>query len=455
MKAEVIDFESTANVEAPVADGKAPQEGNEQTKRRKTLSSQPSLTQSVSSKASRGPTQQSILSFLPASSNVPEGCTLAERHRGTPDNPSHGTATASDIIDLEPEERENVREKLGGGVPGSSVDGNRVGQVASAGGGGGGGNGDSVPEPRKADLASTASVSPQVAAAAGKASTGPLPTNAKRGGRRGHRKYPPNARRPGNLSKSAGQRMGQALTEWSWEYFCTLWGAEEVTGDGGGGSLTSRPRESASSAGAEAEENRTLDGEKNGKAAPTAAVLFRADAPRPGKVSADCGLTGATAGAGAGAASGGSGGSGDGSHSARGEGGAREGGGGEGETGAPPDAARSRPPPPLYLQHDGHSRSVVGVLWPGGRGKSGKRHGWRGSGSENGSAGPGRGVGNDGDGGSGRGGGNCEGGRGGEGSSGERGRRLQPGSLLVFDPSHSGGEIRKALDDPQTQRWGR
>ena len=444
MKAEVFDFESTAKSEAPAAGGNTSQEVNSQTKRRKTPSSNPLLTQSFYSKAFGGPTQQSILSFLPASSNVPEGRVLAERSRGTPDVPSHGTATTSDIVNLEPEERENVRAKLGRGLPGSSIDGNGAGKITSVGEGCGGGNGDALMEPRKADLASIPSFS--------QASAGSLSAKAKRGGQRVDKRNNPNAEGPGWISKSAGHRMGQALTEWSWEYFCTLWGAEELVGDDAV-SPTSRPGESASSAGAEVASNRAPDGEKAGKATPTAAVLSRADAPRPWKANTDGGPTAGAAGPGSGAAGAASSGGGGGSRSARGDDGATEGGGGGRTMGAAPDAVRRRPPPPLYFQHDGHSRSVVGVLWQGGRGKSGKECGGRAAGSGDGIAGRGRGFEKDGSDRDRRGGGGV--GSGGGGGAGGRGSRLQPGSLLIFDPSHSGSEIRRALDDTQQQRWGR
>lgn len=442
MKADVVDFESTAPVEeAPVADGKTLRKGDAQTKRRKTPGSQRSPSQSVNNTTSRGPTQQSILSFLPISTNVPEGCAPAKHDSGTPGVPSQGSAAAHDVIDLEPQGLENVGARLGGALTGSSVDANRKRAAASASDGNSGGNGGVVSEPRDIEPARSPSGSPPVAATAGETSTGPLPTNAKRGGRQVEAQDLPKASGRGYLSKDAGNRMGQALTEWSWHYFCTLWDAEGLGGDGAGvGSLPSGPREPVSLAGAEVGENLRPRGEEDGKAVPTAAVLSGADAPRAlGKAITDGGLTAAAATA---AASGDSG-------STRDKSGRAEWGREGGQTGAAPDAARMRPPPPLFFQHDGHSRSVVGVLWVGGRGKPGKQCGGHGSSSGDGSAGQVRDFGGGGDGGrsrnSGDGGGDTEG----------CGRRLRPGSLIVFDPSHSGREIRRALDGTQKPRWGR
>lgn len=447
MKADVVDFESTAPVEeAPVADGKTLRKGDAQTKRRKIPGSQRSPSQSVNNTASRGPTQQSILSFLPISTNVPEGCAPAKHDSGTPGVPSQGSAAAHDVIDLEPQGLENVGARLGGALTGSSVDANRKGAAASASDGNGGGNGGVVSEPRDIEPTRSPSGSPPVAATGGKASTGPLPTKAKRGGRQVETQDLPKSRGRGYLSKDAGNRMGQALTEWSWHYFCTLWDAEGLGGDGAdAGSLTSRPRESVSLARAEVGENRRPRGENDGKAVPTAAVLSGADAPRAaGKTITDGGLTAAAAAA----ASCDSG-------STRYKGGRAEWARGGGQTSAAPNAARMRPPPPLFFQHDGHSRSVVGVLWLGGRGKPGNQCGGHGSSSGDGSAGrvrdfaDGGGGGDGGDGGSSRNSGDCG------GDTEGCGRRLRPGSLIVFDPSHSGREIRRALDDTQKLRWGR
>lgn len=91
----------------------------------------------------------------------------------------------------------------------------------------------------------------------------------------------------------------------------------------------------------------------------------------------------------------------------------------------------------ILLQHDGHSRSIVGVRLPGEGGAHAKRQG--GSEGCEGRA--------------------CRGGAGRDGGSvvgrgGGGGKKRQPGSLLVFDPSHAGMEIRDALDDTQKARWG-
>ena len=212
-----------------MAGGKTSREGNARTKRRKIPDSRRSPTQSVGTKTSRGPIQQSILSFLPISTNVPKGCALAKHDSGAR-VPSQESAAANDTIHLEPEERENVGAKLREALAGGSVDGNRNGAVASAGDGNSDGDGGVVSEPRDIALARTPSGSPPVAATSGQASPGPLPTNADRGRRRVETQDLRKAKGRGYISKDAGLRMGQALTEWSWDYFCTLWDTEGWAG---------------------------------------------------------------------------------------------------------------------------------------------------------------------------------------------------------------------------------
>ena len=108
-----------------------------------------------------------------------------------------------------------------------------------------------------------------------------------------------------------------------------------------------------------------------------------------------------------------------------------------------PPATQARPPPPLYFQHDGHSRSIVGVLLPGGAGQVADQ-GSRGRCQAG--AGAGRSTENKARGRAARGGGG--------GKGGIHPRR--PGSLLVFDPSQHGSDIRRALDREGTKRsWNR
>lgn len=76
-----------------------------------------------------------------------------------------------------------------------------------------------------------------------------------------------------------------------------------------------------------------------------------------------------------------------------------------------PDQILSHHPPPLYLQHDGHSRTVVGVLRPVGE------------------AGPGGGA--------------------------HKNSKGQQSMLLIFDPSHDGAEISNALSDRYSMKWCR
>ncbi|CAM9723045.1 unnamed protein product [Ectocarpus sp. 6 AP-2014] len=211
-----------------------------------------------------------------------------------------------------------------------------------------------------------------------------------RGGRGGaHRKN-------GYIGKDAGDRMGKALAAWAWEYFCTPWG----TAEGGSSSIS--------------------DGGKG------AELLLPPPSRPPSQLREPGGSGGGNACSGRGSGS-----------SSRSP---DAGGAGSGGTATDCRAeAWTRPPPPLYFQHDGHSRSIVGVLRPGGAGQRGGSSGGgrgRGGGSGGGSVGGGRESA-----GSGR-------GRGGAGSR-------QAACLLVFDPSHAGGPIRDALDDTQKGRWGR
>ncbi|CAM9155500.1 unnamed protein product [Scytosiphon promiscuus] len=173
-----------------------------------------------------------------------------------------------------------------------------------------------------------------------------------RGWRRGRKKR----RNNGNIGKEAGDRMGKALMEWAWQYFCTPWAAEE--GDGSGLSLCSE-----------------------GDVRPS---------PPPSQLR-EPGCPGGEAVASSGAI----------------EGFEPSSSSGMGSTRA---KARARPPPPLYFQHDGHSRSIVGVLLPGGGGAQAKHQG---------------------------------------------SNKRQAGSLLVFDPSHVGSELVDALGDTQKALWGR
>lgn len=284
-----------------------------------------------------------------------------------------------------------------------------------------------------------------------------------RGGQRGGRKKG----RRGSIGKDAGDRMGQALAEWAWGYFCTPWGtAEEDDLPAGGSSavggagLRSLPLASPS-------QLREPDVSGPAVAAPCAVGgSFQRPEPTgwrglsaPPPLSATTSISSSpsppTSGASAVAALSGQ------QQGRRNEpadasfvgndGGNRQ-AAGPGRPHAISAAAaaaaivntsgntrKARPPPPLYFQHDGHSRSVVGVLWPGGKATRRVNHG-SGRGEGGGTGGRTESAGH--------------GGRGERGGRGAGGKR-QPGSLIVFDPSHSGKEIRNALNNTQTQGWGR
>lgn len=363
-------------------------------------------------------------------------------------------------------DRHGTEQRLGSGVAG----GNRWGRRNDAATGGGGQN------KHRAGRGS-------VRSGGGRGGRGRGRSPASRGGRRGGRK---NGRR-GNIGKDAGDRMGQALAEWAWEYFCTPWGATEE-GDsspgrssaaGAAAGLRSPPLPAPpqlrkpEDSGPEVVAPCAVGGRSQrleptgwrGSSAPAlppttaipsssslsagaaaaAAALLRQQMGQmndAGNEVAFCrnggghrqvagpGRPGAGADS-AGASSAGAGSAGAGSAAV--------------STAAafvdtPEKLRNERPPPPLYFQHDGHSRSVVGVLWPGGRKSASNVN----EGSANGRGGGGAGK-VESTGRSGR------GGRGGRGTGGKR----QPGSLLVFDPSHEGGELRNALDNTQKPGWGR
>lgn len=230
--------------------------------------------------------------------------------------------------------------------------------------------------------------------------------------------------RCGSVGKKAGRRMGRAIIEWTWEYFRTSWDVGQAFAV----SSCSFPAHSC-------------EGLRNAKSNTATA---RSRLCEPGTLLSTRASPWGTVEARA-----------EGSYSNKGGGGNA----GEGDIvarGAPAtmdenmsqngeDArvTRTRPPPPLYFQHDGHSRSIVGVFRSGASGQSagherGRR--WRCLAD----IGVGHGTGNEGIGPADR--------------DFEAGDFHPPrlGSLLVFDPYHPGSVIRRALDDKGTKRsWCR
>lgn len=206
---------------------------------------------------------------------------------------------------------------------------------------------------------------------------------------------------------AGGTGCGQAVVEWAWEYFCTPWNTEKVY------PAANKPKRSP--AGPSIEGARTFECSGTDERPQSVGIrgepLFvRDDA---GEMGTDCSESSSSIC--------------DTTHSG-GDGGRAYGRGKReqrpwGEESPPSPACRL--PPPLYLQHDGHSRTVVGVLWPEGRNRVG-RGGGAGVGREDRSVAGHEGAG--------------------------RGR---PGNLLVFDPSHAGPEIRDALANEDNLRWCR
>ncbi|CAM9167695.1 unnamed protein product, partial [Hapterophycus canaliculatus] len=383
VKAEVIDFESTAP-QAPAEDEAHPgyHNGEEVThsamdvrgdggderddnKRKTPVSfSSPYFSSSSSSNhftsggggdaaaaaassKSLRPIQQCICSFLPSSSTPSSSLAAVAEQQNT----------AEQVAD-DARRRSGAGQRLGSNGAGRSTNDGPAGRGGFGWGGGPGGRG------------------------------GGRHGGGGRGGRRGRKK----GRKNGSIGKDAGDRMGKALTEWAWRYFSTPWFTEEederVSSHGGGGDVRSSPPPSQP-------REPTRPGTE-------------AAAPFALRHGSSNGMVGEI--------------------------------GGGSSRGGTQEKARVRPPPPLYFQHDGHSRSIVGVLLPEGGGAHATREG-----GNEGCEGRARG------GGAGPGGGSVAGrGRGGGG-----GRKRQPGSLLVFDPSHGGREIRDALDDIQKARWGR
>lgn len=224
-----------------------------------------------------------------------------------------------------------------------------------------------------------------------------------------------------NASAMMGTGCGQAVVEWAWDYFCTPWnvGGEEE-------SLVGKSESSSAAAVGYSRGGKSCVSDESD----TEQAHGRPTVPREVRSSIqdekeemtayflDFLCSGDSAGA-------------------------CDGGAGRGST-RDDEQVRDRPrrqdggerssagisrrlPPPLYLQHDGHSRTVVGVLWPQGRSTAGL----------GGDAATSRGR------------------RSGSGSGGREGARRCPGSLLVFDPSHAGSELRGALANEGNMRWCR
>lgn len=294
---------------------------------------------------------------------------------------------------------------------------------------------------------------------------------ASRGGRRGGRKISWKSSRRGSIGKDAGDRMGQALAEWAWEYFCTPWGTTEE-GDSSAGRSSAAGAAGLRSLPLPAPSQLREPGDSGPEVVAPCAVGGRSQRPEPtgwrGSTAPTLPPTTAISSSSSSLSAGAAVAAAELSRQKLGhkndadndvvfflkDGGNRQAAGpgrpgaGSASGSAAPAAAfanarekarQERPPPPLYFQHDGHSRSVVGVLWPGGKAAS---HVNERSGNGQGGGGGGRAE-------SAR----C-GGRGWRGGHGTGGRR-QPGNLLVFDPSHEGKELRNALDNTQKPGWGR
>lgn len=448
VKAEVIDFETDVSVQAFSTREKGTQESDprrsrtvQNAKKRKTPPDSPpsrakrSNHHRLHKELPSDPTQQSIRSYLPPSSkSVPEGrpptnsrdkparstllnnsdvigALLAGRPEKTPDK---------DTARAEGQRSENGQEEdtngsvvRGGGEPCVSrlrveADGadalSLTGQAHRKNG---------IPD-RHLGGHSSRPVAP-VSAVDGTDSRGRcLPIGAGRGSRRGGGRNAGGIRRGGRgKTWDEGNRMGRAIAEWAWAYFCSSWGGEEFSrGNTDGliaGGCASGYLDALQSSQTDARTGGSVDAFSAEGECHAKSVSASKEAATTGMMSADM-ITRERPDAGKVSAV-------------------------ETDASSPTeDANRMRRPPPLYFQHDGHSRSVVGVLWPQGRGDArclderiadaGER---KAGGSE---------------------------GRSSAAAAAAAGGR-QPASLLVFDPSHPGWEIRNALDDRRKLRWNR
>lgn len=256
-------------------------------------------------------------------------------------------------------------------------------------------------------------------AGAGPSGPGRLSVRAVLGGKGGVVTTERGLKRTINTGKDGRSHMGRAIAKWAWEYFCAPWGTEESIGDADATNEFAAlhpPPQGINATVAKLNTDRQPRSQDGCGSMAISKLSSETYLALPRHLSGDKGPTamGRTRGLPAGGVSCGWDG---------------------GESGLPEDKARKisaalghtlkRRPPPLYFQHDGHSRSVVGVLWPEGR--------------ENAKSARGANVGGD------------------RGSLGmdRRGCVQQPGNLLVFDPSHSGTDILRALDDKQKKGWGR
>lgn len=410
----MVDFEMKASVGARklATDVSAGQEQHGSTNKRKAADSPPPSPDKRSRKAPMVPIQQSIRYFLSSPRAIPEGRALGSENSGA----DSGDALRSNVAGatgVRGRVRHTSATGLGLEHEQAVGDEGRVGLRISNSGDG------NTPVVLSIEN-TTRSPSLFFTGGTGNGAENRPSNNARfppsrgtRGGRRGRGSAGRGRRGDGNgtAAKYAENGMGQAVVEWVWEYFGKPWGTvEELSGCTPGPLVPVQSRESQ--APAESDGGVRSGSTSQGRLlVPTVdlssntAALSRDhsnvsldDLTKRGQASLRCGRDG-----------------------------------GQGQTGATEaqsaergsaiyDAVGGRRPPPLYFQHDGHSRSVVGAVYGDASRKS------RGNVIDGGGEGDG-------------------GARGG----GERGRR----SLLVFDPSQAGKDVREALDNTQNMRWGR
>lgn len=429
----MVDFEVTTSAGArqlaTTDDVPEEQERHEQRKKRKMGNSPQQSPSKRIRKAPLGLIQQSIRSFLPSSRTIPERRALGCENSGVEgaDAPRSNVAGATGVRGL--------ARRAGATSTDAEIErGQAVGDDCRAGLCTGNSARNSAPV--VPFIENTArSPSPPLAGgtsngAVGRPSNNPRlpPGRGTRYGRRGKGRGRAgrggagdgNGNGNGADAKDAGNGMGQAIADWAWDYFCTPWDTtgevSSCTPDALAGSVQPRqPQAPVESDAGTRNRSTTINTDNQRRLQVRTADLSSGTAALPRENSdatadrlAKYGQTSLLGGS---------------DSSGHGQAGATETQGAESRS-ASYDAPEARRPPPLYFQHDGHSRSVIGVVCGGDTSR------------KNGGGVVDRGG---------------EGGGDAGGSGGDRGL----GSLLVFDPSHAGKDVCKALDNNQNMRWGR
>lgn len=427
VKAEMVDFEVTTPAGArQLATSHVPeeQERHEQRQKRKTANYPQQSPSKRTRKAPLGLIQQSIRSFLPSSRTISRRRSLGGENSGVEggDAPRSSVAGATGVRGL--------ARRAGATSTNARLErGQALGDEGRAGLCTGNSGRNSAPVVPSIENTGRSPSLP-LAGGTSNGAVGRPSNNARfplgrgtRYGRRGKGRGRAgrggtgegNGNGNGADAKDAGNGMGQAIADWAWDYFCTPWdtAGEELSSCTPGalvGPVQPRqPQAPVVSDAGTTNRSTTINTDNQRRLqVPTAdlssgtAALPRANSDATADRLPKYGQTSLPGGS---------------DSSGHGQAGATEAQSAESRS-ASYDAPEARRPPPLYFQHDGHSRSVIGVVCGGDASRK-------------------------------SGGGVVD--RGVEGGGGDRG----PGSLLVFDPSHAGKDVCEALDNNQNMRWGR